>query len=635
MRPQVAENQQNIQPRDSAAGTRPLGSVCARSLQQAQRFAIMFLMVGFTYLTSKAYEPLVCLPVNGHASKLKFAPDIDCDWCDPDFKLIFVGSIVFLTLYSLGTSLLFFSVLRTNRKYLKTAGFMQQFGFLSNKMREENYLWELVICFRKLVLVLCAKAGGLSASIVCVLVVVFALAAQVWQKPFAHDDANIVESLMLLSTVLVLVLGIAGELELISTNLAQYETQNGRIDSQQENDDKLLTDLSSVVYITIALCCLWTARVLCIRLVEICNGVKHRTTGSVKPECVPDSVRMMLHKRKIDTACLWAGSTSMTGERDVARMQHVFAQLSQFRKATQLTRTKNWEAFFPREMRPAMYAWWVHAAEHQPEDVEDVKWLMRCFDELEASQRDLGVILPGSCCCNQNTNDGAGDIELEELLLTPIRRRAPRQRPFGKRAKEFWAACADIWMEVFLGQMPAVKVSVAALPALVPAGARVCQDPDTRGRLYATAKQGEREFYVTIKRGTLQAGVEASVGGDPLRLLAVNSSGVAASSAFRIMVSCIVCIFTLSTTVVCVTLHVQASDHDDSIVVNWQSNSDCNEDKTPWLLVLGAYYSGVAAVVVGVTAWYARRWDICVHCSRRQGASELVEDDELNIGGSE
>jgi hypothetical protein len=81
----------------------------------------------------------------------------------------------------------------------------------------------------------------------------------------------------------------------------------------------------------------------------------------------------------------------------------------------------------------------------------------------------------------------------------------------------------------------------------------------------------------------------------------------------------------MSVTVVCITLNVKASNYSDSIVVGWQSNPDCHEDKTPWLGVLGGYYSCVVAIVAGVTAWYARRRDF--QCSAREGAFELMVAD--------
>jgi hypothetical protein len=131
--------------------------------RKVSRAVCVYLMVGYVFLAKTALEPLSCrVQLNGHPYITASAgSDIECSLCHvkaDDTRLLSYRSLASLavvayTVYGLGTPLLFTIILWTNRKSLYTSKFMQSFGFLSSKMREEWYIWEVFISVRKLLLV--------------------------------------------------------------------------------------------------------------------------------------------------------------------------------------------------------------------------------------------------------------------------------------------------------------------------------------------------------------------------------------------------------------------------------------------------------------------------------------------------
>lgn len=134
-----------------------------QSCQKVARGVCVYLMVGYVFLAKTALEPLSCkVQLNGRRYITATAgSDIECSFCWVpadntrllSYRQLASLAIVAYTVYGLGTPLLFTIILWTNRKVLYKAKFMQSFGFLSSKMREEWYIWEVFISVRKLLLV--------------------------------------------------------------------------------------------------------------------------------------------------------------------------------------------------------------------------------------------------------------------------------------------------------------------------------------------------------------------------------------------------------------------------------------------------------------------------------------------------
>lgn len=205
------------------------GKGAGRTWVNVQKIVLGYLMVGNIFLSGTALQPLSCQQ-NVDGSWEMTTAAIKCDLCPSDtatlsssnsttstlesssnstwwntldeYKSLHKQAIVCSTLYGLGSPLLFFTVLYSHRHVLKKNEFQNAFGFLSSKMREEFYYWEVVISFRKLLLVCAArlftKENRVPGALWVVSVTVCALVAQVHASPFASAfDLSILLSLLL------------------------------------------------------------------------------------------------------------------------------------------------------------------------------------------------------------------------------------------------------------------------------------------------------------------------------------------------------------------------------------------------------------------------------------------------------
>ena len=84
------------------------------------RIVVLYLMVGFIFLSSTSLEPFACeVNLDGREYMIS-APDIACDWCDPDYKVLRTMAYIGITLYGIGSLGLFYLVLHSYRNELKT-----------------------------------------------------------------------------------------------------------------------------------------------------------------------------------------------------------------------------------------------------------------------------------------------------------------------------------------------------------------------------------------------------------------------------------------------------------------------------------------------------------------------------------
>ena len=109
-------------------------------------------------------------------------------------------------------SLVYLSTLAAYKRNLTLVSIVQAYGFLATKMKTEYYWWEVVIEFRRVLLVTATKFSDgqrLPCSLINLFVAVSAFGLQLYFLPFANTDANIAEALTLLATILILILGLA------------------------------------------------------------------------------------------------------------------------------------------------------------------------------------------------------------------------------------------------------------------------------------------------------------------------------------------------------------------------------------------------------------------------------------------
>jgi hypothetical protein len=347
-----------------------------KACTKTKRLFTIYLMVGYLFLAGTALEPLACVTQPNGKQYISKNPDTPCDWCNPDYARLASWAYVCFSLYGLGIPLLFFFILSSNREKLHTQEFGRSFGFLSTKMRVEFYWWEVFISFRKAAHVVCTHFSvgyEFQFAMFNLFVTWLALSLQLILKPFAHWDANLAETLTLTATFLVLLLGIAHATDDFMLPNQQY-TRSG-----DHSGHLVVSMLDRSIYIMMGLG-VGTSVLILIRRV---NGARFNAANHEKVrqaaradsmQHIPNSVRLLVHKRKIELAKHWAaglGKDTPPEElgKKVRTFEAVLKRAEKFRnerlgkftsKSHIHRRNAEWESFFPEEYRPMMMAWAAH-----------------------------------------------------------------------------------------------------------------------------------------------------------------------------------------------------------------------------------------------------------------------------------
>ena len=424
-----------------------VGTQNSTLVRKVLRPVLIYLLVGNLYLVRSAIEPLVCTKSLSGTSYITAGSgaDIPCNLCpqsaedqmlygDRDgisYRSLYMWSILFLTLYALGTPLLFMIILTANRSKLHTHSFVQGFGFLCSKMRHEYYWWEVWISFRKMFLVITVMLSvepetTALFTLISMFVTVCALVAHVWVRPFAHVDANLAESTALLGTILVGFLGVGSGVE------TEEEQHDLRIVGTMG------TYLNYSIYSVVGSCLAISVGVAIKRLVGAWRRYRSSRTLSVMKEyyeavggTVPDDVRKMLHKRKVELAVEWISLKSndtngspITSESpgqltNHERMIKLFESVSKYQKETGRNRRAEfaeWEGYFPQSLRPTMYAWLMRQDPQAQAEADELSWFI---DQLEALEKEQHEFLPQclqQCIAAANDDDPILDTRSNSLV---------------------------------------------------------------------------------------------------------------------------------------------------------------------------------------------------------------------------
>ena len=373
------------------------------SMRSMWRILLLYLMIGYTYLSGKSVEPLACVSDLDSTSSVAQAQSINCDWCDltryrvigavqlispadsvvangiandfqawdesgswepkppeavsevdlndwrclewtitPDpfvadvrtascecvetladhtkrpisswfcwsvsYRELASWAVVSLVMYGMGIPMLLGCVLwrHASRGELQTNEFAAAFGFLSTKMKTDYFYWEVLISFRKLALVLATKLSDqqrLPCSLINLFTAVGAFGLQVWKMPFASHDANAAESLTLLSTILILVLGLAQKAkdEDDRTNASTYD--------QVKKINNFLEVMNYVIYTAMFLMVGASISIVLRRLRGALFNLRHLSKledAANDDRQVPNEVRRMLDKKWLLVSSAWA-----------------------------------------------------------------------------------------------------------------------------------------------------------------------------------------------------------------------------------------------------------------------------------------------------------------------------------------
>eukprot|EP01043_Picozoa_sp_COSAG02_P011982 COSAG02_NODE_452_length_22047_cov_20.154502_7_plen_1411_part_00 len=237
--------------------------------ERAQSLWHFYLWFGYINLISTAIEPLACQrnDYGQYFMTAHGAESIECNWCTGDRDLrhafpklsegaftsknfyglfglfglftviplkgyeLFASLSMFCTVfYFVGIPVYFLHKLTVHRRDVKKRKF--QYAFLTDKMREEYHYWEIAIIARKgLLAIFSTLAAGspITMGLYNLVVMGGATFCHFKLRPYAHDDINRVEDLSLISTNMVLLVGLGGlALGTTSTQIIDQSTQDDR-----------------------------------------------------------------------------------------------------------------------------------------------------------------------------------------------------------------------------------------------------------------------------------------------------------------------------------------------------------------------------------------------------------------------
>ena len=384
------------------------GASCSALVRSVLRPVLIYLMLGNLYLVKTAIEPMICVTTLDGTRYISTAAaiDIQCNLCHTEadevrfmsYRTLYLQSIFFFTLYALGTPLLFMIILAVNRSRLHTNNFVHGFGFLCSKMHDKYYWWEVWISFRKtfLVITVMLSVGRETFfSLLSMYVVVCALLAHVWVRPFAHVDANLAELMTLVCTILAAILGL----------------RSGASNEQDRKIDNVQKYTNCIIYAVGGSCPTVSIGVVIKRLVGAWS--RWRNSGTLldmdeyyQGGTVPDNVRKMLHKRKVELAAEWISlkskdengrfirSESQERLTHQERMIKVFESVAKYSRATDLgahDKFAEWESYFPQNLRPAMYAWSMRQDPQAQAEADGLNWFI---DQLKSLEQEQHQFLP-------------------------------------------------------------------------------------------------------------------------------------------------------------------------------------------------------------------------------------------------
>lgn len=225
--------------------------------RRIESIMLVYLLVGYVALVSAAMAPLGCQSMYG-SRYMASQPTIECDWCESSvtwrfgtvsYLLLVSLAWMFTVLYGLGIPALMLYIMFSNSQNIKHREYMERYGFLSNKMREEWYAWEVVIIFRKFCLAAFTVTSGgkntVRGGLLNLIVLLCATLLQFRYHPFCQIDANLAESFTLISTVLVLIIGLGQQASLAQTS-QQHEQQDTFIIEDEESTQNVLDSFNFV-----------------------------------------------------------------------------------------------------------------------------------------------------------------------------------------------------------------------------------------------------------------------------------------------------------------------------------------------------------------------------------------------------
>lgn len=253
---------------------------------------------------------------------------------------------------------MFFIIMYSNRYNLKHRAYLRQYSFLSTKMREQFYWWEVCILLRKFALsgiTVLAGTHSVRHSLLRLLVVLVVSFMHFRWIPFAQPDANAAEGLTLAATMLVLVIGLGQQAVAgVVYDMSESELDDD-ISEMHDPDMQVIDSFNIFCYCVMSICILATICVIARRLGGAVFLYRHEAD---KEAHLPDHVMDMLDKSKLDVVNAWVSIKA--SQRELDEVEQLFATIKAYDSSTDIKLTSKLTGLaklFHHKARPMIHAW--------------------------------------------------------------------------------------------------------------------------------------------------------------------------------------------------------------------------------------------------------------------------------------
>ena len=150
-------------------------------------------------------------------------------------------------------------LLRKDRERMDTLAVKQKFGFLYNGYKRTNFFWEIVIMYRKILMIAISvfmnRIGIIVQALVLLLLLVGFLQLNNMRRPFANRALNDIEDMSLMTGIITIYCAIF----YISSKDPQSESFNANKDFYLDNNGKLML-FAIIVLANVAFILTWVVR---------------------------------------------------------------------------------------------------------------------------------------------------------------------------------------------------------------------------------------------------------------------------------------------------------------------------------------------------------------------------------------
>ena len=169
---------------------------------------LTFLSFCFIFMMTQSSNIFKCTEQTDGSSTLDYSTDITCYRDAMWFVMLPVTLIVWIIL-GLGSVLLFTYLYATQHRFHADSNFQQRFKFVLRRYKRRFFYWELVVTVRKFLLsVIFVFFKPMMVTVLSIAVVFISLLMHMKAVPYNKKAHNVLEYLVLLSTLVVLFLGL-------------------------------------------------------------------------------------------------------------------------------------------------------------------------------------------------------------------------------------------------------------------------------------------------------------------------------------------------------------------------------------------------------------------------------------------